>query len=98
MGAWTFIKVNEISGPAFEPILEACKLPMIEFEETEYHAYDPNVGLGVFNILVCLITQLLLEARETYPEGFLVWGALIVTALPFGCMSHIEAGREVGAL
>jgi len=95
MGAWAFVKVNEISGPAFEPILEACKLPIDEFKEnTDYHIYDQRVGFGAFNFLVCLITQFLLELRQTYPEGVIVWGGVIVASLPFSCMAGIEAGRE----
>ena len=95
LGAWAFVKVNQVSGPAFEPILEACQLPIDEFEaKTDYHAYDSRVGFGVFNILVCLITQFILELRQTYPEGVIVWGGVIVASLPFACMATIEAGRE----
>ena len=39
LGAWAFIKVNEISGPAFEPILGACtKYDAKDFtQNTNYH-------------------------------------------------------------
>lgn len=97
LGAWAFKTVNEISGPAFEPIMGACmdtSVPIEEFaEKTGYHTYEPMVGFGVFNVLVCLITQFLLELRETYPAGILTWGGVIVVAFPFGVASTIEAGR-----
>ena len=97
LGVWAFIKVNTISGPAFEPIIAACTNPDIdisEFEEkTGYHIYEPKVGLGAFNILVCLITQFLLELRETYPEGILVWGGVILVSYPAGVLTTLEAGR-----
>lgn len=97
LGVWTFIKVNEISGPAFEPILAACQNPEISAAEfaskTGYHEYDSRVGLGVFNLLVCLITQFLVELRDTYPAGLLVWCGVVVVAFPFMFLSTIESGR-----
>eukprot|EP00536_Pseudo-nitzschia_multiseries_P009837 jgi/Psemu1/24398/gm1.24398_g len=96
LGAWAFVKVNSISGPAFEPIIAACTNPDIPIDEfvsrTGYHAYEPRVGLGVFNFLVCLITQFLLELRETHPAGVLVWSGVILTALPVSLLT-VEAGR-----
>ncbi len=67
LGVWAFIKVNSISGPAFEPIIAACTNPdykgdggMDKFvSEGGYHAYEPMVGFKVFELLVCLITQFL---------------------------------------
>eukprot|EP00565_Helicotheca_tamesis_P008251 CAMPEP_0185733684 /NCGR_PEP_ID=MMETSP1171-20130828/20293_1 /TAXON_ID=374046 /ORGANISM="Helicotheca tamensis, Strain CCMP826" /LENGTH=339 /DNA_ID=CAMNT_0028403469 /DNA_START=83 /DNA_END=1102 /DNA_ORIENTATION=- len=98
VGAWAFVKVNSISGPAFEPILAACGNAEISAEdfarETGYHSYEPKVGLGVFKILVCLITQFLLELRETYPAGLLTWGGVVVAALPLNGLMTITAGRR----
>jgi len=97
LGFWAFIKVNSISGPAFEPIIAACTNPELKIEEfaskTGYHEYDPRVGLGAFSILVCLITQLLFELRNTVPEGFLTWGGVIVVGLPVAAFATIGAGR-----
>lgn len=97
LGVWAFIKVNSVSGPVFEPIVAACTNPDISPEEfaskTGYHEYEPIVGLKVFNFLVCLITQFLLELRETYPAGILVWCGVIVVAIPVGVISTFQAGR-----
>ena len=96
-GVWAFIKLNEVSGPKFIPILETCQNPEIPYDEFEattgYHRYDPHVGLKVFDALVCMITQFLLELRETHPAGLLVWGGVSVVALPQACINVIEAGR-----
>ncbi|KAL9185510.1 hypothetical protein ACHAXT_003287 [Thalassiosira profunda] len=90
--------VNQISGPAFEPILGACTNPDISAEnfakETGYHSYEPKLGLGAFNVLVCLITQFLLELRETPPAGLLVWGGVVVCSLPMGLLTTLTAGRK----
>jgi len=97
LGVWAFIKVNAISGPVFEPIIAACTNPDISIDEfaskTGYHAYEPRVGLGVLNVLVCLITQFLLQLRETYPAGILVWGGVIVVSFPMAIVCVTEAGR-----
>jgi len=97
LGVWAFIKVNAITGPTFEPIIAACTNPDISIDDfaskTEYHTYDPRVGLRVFNVLVCLITQFILELRETYPAGILVWGGVIVAAFPTAAIIIPEAGR-----
>jgi len=42
---------------------------------------------------VCLITQFLLELRETYPAGLFVWCGVVLTSLPFAVLATIEAGR-----
>ena len=99
LGAWAFIKVNSISGPAFEPIIAACTNPEFtspaEFAaKTGYHIYEPKVGLVAFNMLVCLITQFLLELRETPPAGLLVWGGVIVVSLPLAISNTVAAGRK----
>lgn len=97
LGAWAFFKVNSISGPFFEPILAACQNPDISAEDfaekTGYHYYEPKLGLGAFNFLVCLITQFLLELRETYPAGILTWGGVIVVSLPVTLLGNVAAGR-----
>lgn len=98
LGACAFIKVTAVSGPVFEPIIAACCNPdytMEEFvSETGYHAYEPKVGLGVFNVLVCLITQFLLELRLTYPAGLLVWCGVIIVSLPTALVGGFtEPGR-----
>ena len=93
LGLWAFKTVNEISGPAFEPIVKVCSdssIPADAFaSQTGYHEYEPRVGLGAFNVLVCLITQFLLELRQTYPAGLLTWGGVIVVSLPFGVLSTL---------
>ena len=98
LGLWTFKTVNEISGPAFEPILQACmdkSIPNEQFAElTGYHTFDPYVGLKVFDPLVCLITQFLLELRETFPAGLFVWMSIVTIALPLGMTQLVEAGRN----
>ena len=98
LGVWAFKKVNSISGPAFEPILAACTNPDISAREfankTQYHEYEPLLGLGAFNVLVCLITQFLLELRETYPAGVLTWGGVVVVSLPATLLSMTVAGRK----
>lgn len=97
LGIVTFIKLNEFTGPTFEPIVQACTdptIPLDEFEaRTGYHIYEPKVGLGIFNFLVCLITQFLLQLREEYPAGLLTWTSIIVVALPISVCVTIEAGR-----
>jgi hypothetical protein len=97
LGSWAFVKVNSISGPAFEPILAACTNPEISVsdfsQKTGYHAYEPLLGLGVFNFLVCLITQFLLELRTTYPSGLLTWGGVVVVSLPLVLLQTLSAGR-----
>ena len=102
LGAWAFYKVNSISGPAFEPIVEACTNPdytsVEEFvSKSGYHAYEPMVGLKVFNFMVCLITQFLLELRQTYPAGMLTWLGVVLVGMPAGTLMTIEAGRAGGA-
>lgn len=98
LGVWAFIKVNSISGPAFEPIVAACTNPDISTEDfatkTGYHYYEPKLGLGAFNVLVCLITQFLLELRETPPAGFLVWGGVICVSLPITIANTVVPGRK----
>lgn len=98
LGAWAFVKVNSISGPAFEPILAACGnadiAPADFAKETGYHSYEPMVGLGAFKILVCLITQFLLELRETYPAGLLTWGGVVVVSISTTIMTGVAAGRK----
>jgi len=100
LGAWAFYKVNIISGPFFEPIIAACQNPDISVDDfaqkTGYHSYEPKLGLGAFNILVCLITQFLLELRETHPAGVLTWGGVIVVSLPLALFNIICAGRRGG--
>jgi len=97
LGVWAFVKVNSISGPAFEPILAACTNPEYlgeDFaEKTGYHAYDARVGLGLFRVLVCLITQFLFELVNTFPAGFLTWAGVIVVSLPVAAFANLEAGR-----
>ena len=98
LGIWTFVKVSAISGPVFEPIIAACTDPDISVDDfaskTGYHAYEPLVGFKVFNVLVCLITQFLLELRQTYPAGILTWGGIMVVALPTTVITIHEAGRS----
>lgn len=98
LGAWAFYKVNAISGPAFEPILAVCSDSSISADDfaqkTGYHSYEPMLGLGAFKVLVCLITQFLLELRETYPAGLLTWGGVVVVALPLTLSNTIIAGRK----
>ena len=98
LGIWTFVKVSAISGPVFEPIIAACTNPDISVDDfaskTGYHAYEPMVGFKVFNVLVCLITQFLLELRQTYPAGILTWGGIMVVALPTTVITIHEAGRS----
>lgn len=98
LGVWAFMKVNAVSGPAFEPIIAACTNPDFasaeEFaSETGYHVYEPKVGLGAFNVLVCLITQFLLELRQTYPAGLITWTAVVIASLPAGVLNITESGR-----
>ncbi|KAL7488129.1 hypothetical protein ACHAW6_013718 [Cyclotella cf. meneghiniana] len=98
LGAWAFYKVNQISGPAFEPILAACTNPDISVDDfahkTGYHSYEPKLGLGAFKVLVCLITQFLLELRETYPAGIITWGGVVVVSLPLTLINLVVAGRK----
>jgi len=100
LGAVTFKAVNDVSGPSFQPIVAACTdttsfATMADFvERTGYHSYEPYVGLGVFNFLVCLITQFLLELRTTFPEGLLVWGGIMTVAMTYSVMAGIEGGRS----
>jgi len=100
LGVWALNKVTEISGPGFEPIIAACtdsSIALEDFsEQTGYHVYEPKVGLGAFNGLVCLITQFLLELRNTPPDGLLVWGGIVVVAMTYYVMATIEAGRNYG--
>uniref|UniRef100_A0A6U3NQB9 Uncharacterized protein n=1 Tax=Ditylum brightwellii TaxID=49249 RepID=A0A6U3NQB9_9STRA len=98
LGAWAFAKVNSISGPAFEPIIAACTNPdfasVEEFaSKTGYHVYEPKVGLGAFNLLVCLITQFLFELRQTHPAGLITWTGVIIASLPTAVLNVVESGR-----
>jgi len=97
LGVWTWKKVNAVSGPLFEPVIAACTNPDIPLEDfastTGYHVYDPRVGLKVFDLLVCIITQFLLELRETYPAGILTWGAIVVVTMPLSILTTAEGGR-----
>eukprot|EP00979_Chaetoceros_neogracilis_P007215 scaffold1521_cov271-Chaetoceros_neogracile.AAC.23 len=102
LGLWAFFKTNEISGPTFEPIIAECTNPdyssAADFaSKTGYHVYESKVGFGVFNFLVCLITQFLLELRETYPAGILVWGGVVLVSFQASMLIFIEAGRSTGA-
>lgn len=100
VGVWTFIKVNEISGPAFEPIIEKC-LSFSSFEsmdafveETQLHEYNTFVGLKLFDLLVCLITQFLLELRNTYPAGLLTWSGVVLSAFGVAPTLLVESRRK----
>ena len=97
LGVWAFMKVNEVTGPSFQPIIESCTNADISADEfaskTGYHEYEPKVGLGVFNILVCFITQFLLQLREMYPKGILTWGGVIAVSLPVGLLGVFQPGR-----
>jgi len=94
-GVYAFIKTQEVSGPTFEPILEACmKYNSTELvQKTEYHAYEPMLGFGVLNAFVCLITQFLYDLTAE-PVGFLVWGTTMVCAIPVSVFMLVEAGRQ----
>ncbi|KAL3762270.1 hypothetical protein ACHAWU_000917 [Discostella pseudostelligera] len=99
LGAWAFYKVNSISGPAFEPILKACTDPTISLadfaKKTGYHVYEPKVGLGIFKVFVCLITQFLLGLRETpTPAGLLTWWGVVLVSLPLNVAMTVGAGRR----
>ena len=100
LGIWAFQAVNAVSGPYFEPILEACgnpdkNSPIEEFaQKTGYHEYEPKVGFKVFNLLVCLITQFLYELNQTHPQGVIVWGGVILVSLPVALSCTYEAGRN----
>lgn len=98
LGAWAWIKINAVTGPIFEPIIEACQNPDISVEDfaakTGYHEYNGYVGLGVFNVLVCCITQFLLELRETYPAGLLGWSGLMLVSLSTSLIFVTESGRK----
>ena len=48
LGAWAFVKVNQISGPAFEPILAACTNPDISVDE-----FAEKTGLVDFYLFAC---------------------------------------------
>lgn len=64
-------------------------------QKTGYHVYEPKVGLGIFKVLVCLITQFLLELRETpSPAGFLTWSVVILVSLPLNVAMTVGAGRR----
>jgi hypothetical protein len=62
--------------------------------ESGYHAYEPMVGLKVFELLVCLITQFIFELNQTYPAGIVTWGGLILVAQTVAVLGTIEAGRK----
>jgi hypothetical protein len=98
LGAWAFLKTQEVTAPMFEPILAACQnsdIPLSEFtEKTGYHVYDPRWGFGAFNIFVCLITQFLHELVQTKPAGALVWMTTMLVAVPVSVLMTIEAGRK----
>jgi hypothetical protein len=102
LGVWAFVTVNAISGPAFEPIIAACTNPdykgdggMDKFvTQGGYHAYEPMVGLKVFELLVCLITQFIFELNQTFPAGLVTWGGVIIVAQTVGVLGIIEAGRK----
>jgi hypothetical protein len=98
LGAWAFLKTQEVTAPMFEPILAACQnsdIPLSEFtEKTGYHTYDPRWGFGAFNIFVCLITQFLQELVQTKPAGVLAWMTTMLVAVPVSVLMTIEAGRK----
>lgn len=102
VGAWAFVKCQEVTGPLFEPILEACTNAskgnyesMDDFVTlTGYHAYDTRVGLVVLEVFVCLITQFLHQLTEQAPQGLLTWGSVVVVSFPVGVLMSLEAGRQ----
>jgi hypothetical protein len=98
LGAWAFVKTQEVSGPAFKPILAACTdfdISLADFsEKTGYHAYEPKLGLVVMGPFVCLITQFLYELNQTYPAGLLTWAGIVIASLPVAVLITIEAGRS----
>ena len=64
-------------------------------QKTGYHVYEPKVGLGIFKVFVCLVTQFLLELRETpSPAGLLTWSVVILVALPLNVAMTVGAGRR----
>jgi len=100
LGVWAFITVSAISGPAFEPIIAACSNPdykgnMDEFvTQSGYHAYEPMVGLKLFELLVCITTQFIFELNQTFPAGVVTWGGLILVVQTVAVLCTIEAGRK----
>mmetsp|Transcript_38317 Transcript_38317/g.89114 ORF Transcript_38317/g.89114 Transcript_38317/m.89114 type:complete len:375 (-) Transcript_38317:48-1172(-) len=100
LGIWAFQAVNAVSGPYFEPILEACgnpdkNTPIEEFaQKTGYHEFEPKVGFKAFDLLVCLITQFLYKLNQTHPQGVIVWGGVVLVSFPVALSSIYEAGRN----
>ena len=97
LGAWAFYKTQQVSGPSFEPIIQACSKSNVtpaEFAQmTGYHEYEPMLGFGIFRFFVCLITQFLHKLAHTHPGGFLMWMLTFVVAFPVGVLVIVEAGR-----
>lgn len=64
-------------------------------QKTGYHDYEPKVGLGIFKVFVCLITQFLLGLRETpTPAGLLTWSVVVLVSLPLNVAMTVGAGRR----
>lgn len=91
-GIWAFVTTQAVSKEHFEPILAACTSP--NFEESGYHRYDKRVGLVVFDFLVCLITQFMVDLATKVPMGLLTWGTTMCAAIPATMIMMLEANRK----
>lgn len=73
--------------------MAVCTNKDANVEEAGYHVYDKRVGLVVFDFLVCLITQFMVELRTITPAGLLTWGTTILSAIPASMIMNLEANR-----
>lgn len=69
LGLYAQIHKTHITGPIFDPILTACSAThhesMSDFvRSTGYRPYEPSAGMGIFQPIVCVVTQFLYRLRQ----------------------------------
>lgn len=96
LGVAAFVKTQQLTAESMAPLAEACSTytSVPDFiSATDYQAYEPLMGFGIFRQFVCIITNFLFELKIAHPAGLLVWGTTISVAQPVQILMLSEASR-----
>ena len=98
LGIYAQIHKMHITGPIFDPILNACSTQHYESvsefaQATGYQPYEPLAGMGIFTPIVCVVTQFMYQLRDIYPGGYITWGLAVVGVFPLSIIMTVEGGR-----
>jgi hypothetical protein len=86
MGAWAFIKTQEVSKEVMEPFVVGCTTAA---EGIDLIPHEPLLG-GTF---VCIITQFLHRLTQNTPAGLITWVSTIAASFPVSVLMLAEGGR-----